>query len=481
MATKTIGTGGDYTSYASYITYLQTLGTLSAPEIGKQKNEELTVTNIDFAGFTPTATNTWTLEADTGASFRDHANKATNGLRYNAANGAAIKQTANYGVAVKVSVPYATVRNLQIISTGNAQGLQSDFNIGNITFDNLIIQVVGYNGGASVSVRGSGDRIRNSIIIVDSSNTQLPISMELGASAHFCTFVRPSNYTLGADMCESKYGTATFNNCVWSGFNNTQLGGGSITGTNNATDQGSFPTGLSGQTGLTPSTEFEQPSNSGGAMDFRLKSTSVKCKDNAATDATNGAADIIGTARPQGSAYDIGAWELAAASSRSIDASQAIPAFTSAAAGAVTVKASAAQTIAAFANTDTIQVIDKIAAAQTIPDFAQSAVLGAGAAQLAAAQTVPNFTQAASAAVFEILAASQAIPAFGQSAAAVGVPAIAASQTIPDFASVAAATVTSHATAAQTIAAFTNDGTFDTGTAVPIGGWPPPYRRRKRR
>lgn len=314
MATKTIGTGGDYSTYASYLTYLQTLGTLSAPEVGKQKNEEITLSSpIDFSGFTPTSTNTWTLEAEAGASFRDNANKATNALRYNASNGAAITTAYNYNQIIAISVPFATMRNLQIRSTGFAAPFVSTFDVGNVTFDNMIVEAVGWNGARTVTLGGNGDKLRNSIIVLKSSVTQTPIAVQRNGQVRFCTIVRPSNFTTGSNMCESNYGTATFDSCVWIGFNNTMLGGGSLTGSNNATDQASFPTGLSGQTGLTPATEFEQPSNASSAMDWRLKSTSVKCAEKGSTDSTNGAADIIGTTRPQGTLYDVGCWELAAA------------------------------------------------------------------------------------------------------------------------------------------------------------------------
>jgi len=66
-------------------------------------------------------------------------------------------------------------------------------------------------------------------------------------------------------------------------------------------------------TGITTATYANQFQNVNDATrDFRLV-TGAAMKDTGTTDATNAANDIAGTARPSGSAYDVGCWEFVAA------------------------------------------------------------------------------------------------------------------------------------------------------------------------
>lgn len=316
MATKTIGTGGDYTSWASYVTYLQTLGTFSAPEIGQPLNGELTVSaTVSLTGFTPTSSNPLTIEPANGNGFNTNANKLTNALRYNGANGAALTGSVGYNRVLTVAVPWVTIRGYQVRNTSsNGQGAIGSSGSGNVTIDDCITECSAIRSGhAALWVEASTDKARRVLVVLNGAGVGgWAVRITLGGQLHGCTIARPSNHAAGGTAINAPYNTATIQNTVTAGFTTVKSGGASLTGSGNATDQASLPSGLTGQTSLTMATEFEQPSNGSGAMDWRLKSTSVKCKDNGTTDITNNGTDIVGTARPQGSAYDIGAWELAA-------------------------------------------------------------------------------------------------------------------------------------------------------------------------
>ena len=82
------------------------------------------------------------------------------------------------------------------------------------------------------------------------------------------------------------------------------------------TDLASPPTGWTG--GKTYTSQFVDTGTTVGNRDFRAK-TGADILDAGTTDSTNvpNANDIAKTARPQGSAWDIGAWELVVAAAPS--------------------------------------------------------------------------------------------------------------------------------------------------------------------
>ena len=80
-------------------------------------------------------------------------------------------------------------------------------------------------------------------------------------------------------------------------------GGGSVSATTCYSDI----SGTSGVTQTTMSAAFENVNDA--TRDYRLKTGSALL-DTGTTDASNTPNDIVGTARPVGSAYDVGAWEF---------------------------------------------------------------------------------------------------------------------------------------------------------------------------
>jgi len=122
---KTIGVGGGFSSTPSYTSlvdweaYLNTSPFLD-DEVGRvlwtSSVNELSATDVTFDGSVPLLFNIYLEAGDASGSalgsFRNHPNKATNPLRYNPANGAAVIESS--GVAgITVSDPNVIIRYLQ--------------------------------------------------------------------------------------------------------------------------------------------------------------------------------------------------------------------------------------------------------------------------------------------------------------------------------------------------------------------------------
>lgn len=106
--TRTIGSGRDHASIDAWVSWCASnySGGLVAADVilrgvlypeGGGTNGEWTLTSApsQFA-LTCDATRYYLLEAASGSAFYDNANKLTNALRYNNANGVAITSAGNY-------------------------------------------------------------------------------------------------------------------------------------------------------------------------------------------------------------------------------------------------------------------------------------------------------------------------------------------------------------------------------------------------
>ena len=276
---------------------------------GQQQNQEFVSTSgIGALYATGSTTSTTAYKEYTtvaGASFQDNANVRTNGLRYNASNGAGLRSTAAYNNYPCISQEnYFRISKLQLHAEAAYEAVRID-NIGIIK--DCIVQ--GPLCGTWGNVALGGSAINCCFIRTGSGGNG--ISNGNSATVINCTIVRPSNFTAAGTVFIGSYGTATYTNCAFFGF--TTLASGSTTRTYAycGTDL-TAPTGTGNIGSLTYANQFEQPSNAGGVMDFRMKSGADL--DNAGnTDATNAPNDISATVRATGLDGDIGAWELLAA------------------------------------------------------------------------------------------------------------------------------------------------------------------------
>lgn len=307
---STIGTGGTYTTLADwYASIPSNLVTADQVHRGKVLNQELVMTTtLTISGKTTDATRYIELTTDTGASFMDHANKATNPLRYNASVGAAIR-SSGAGGTINVQQSYTRISNLQISNTNTGSTAQPAFFTNGagttVRVSNLIVEGSGINtavkGVFRVTLTGS---IVSNCVAIQLKNDVLAMigGVANGVQVSNCTFV-----SLGTTV---NVGFQTANAAsVWK---NVYVGGatapedGTVASTKTNCYSSVAATGYS-VAALSTAT-FENVTS--GSQDLRLKSGSSLINAGT-TDATNAPADIIGTARPQGAAYDVGAWEFA--------------------------------------------------------------------------------------------------------------------------------------------------------------------------
>lgn len=253
---------------------------------------------LNLTGHTTDASHTILLTTGAGQSFRDNANVQTNALAYNASNGVGIRVTGSYLTAITVANSYTTVSNLQISAiVSPAVALQ--FTANNCAVSNCVIS--GNSGTAALLVSGSTP-VSNCLITNRHSSGDI-IGSDNGNSVYFCTMVAPTG--VGAAIAAgigSTHGSSALENCAI--FGCTAVGSGTNTYTTCMTDVASPPTGC---TQVTYANQFVSTAN-----DWREK-TGANLHGAGTADATHGAVDIAGTARPQGGNWDIGCWELVAA------------------------------------------------------------------------------------------------------------------------------------------------------------------------
>jgi hypothetical protein len=151
--------------------------------------------------------------------------------------------------------------------------------------------------------------VKNSIIVKRSANAGSICSVQGNVSMYNCTIAKPSGLAGSSAGIAYSYtsGTTTLQNCAVFGVSAVSSGSATTSYTTCRTDVASPPTGFTQITyNTTTGSGFENITDA--TRDYRIKSTSAMV-DAGTTDATNAAADIVGTSRPVGAGYDIGAWE----------------------------------------------------------------------------------------------------------------------------------------------------------------------------
>jgi hypothetical protein len=317
IAGGTVGTGGTYPTWAAWFAAAPADLTV-ADQIwqGRQLNEEIVSasTILYLTGKTADATRYFDVTTETGASFNDHANKATNALRYNAVNGAGMRVTADGVAAIRNSIPFTRVSKLQMTSTSNTTSTWPTVfseGSGRLNINQCITEGFAANSGLPgvVSINGSGSFLNNSVVVQKTATASANIAtLTDGTEVHNSTLV-----SLGATLAVgavTQFASTVMKN-VYVGGATTPDSGGTSTKTNCATSATA-----TGYTTVPMSTATFQ-NITAGTHDLRLAAGSALI-DAGVTDATYGAAGILGTARPQGTAYDIGAYEMPAAATATI-------------------------------------------------------------------------------------------------------------------------------------------------------------------
>jgi hypothetical protein len=282
---------------------------------GQAQNQEFSVagTALTVTGSTASATAYKELTTVAGASFVDNANRLTNALRYNASNGAAIKSTNNATTTILVSEANFRISKLQVAATGTdsfALGGNFGHTIDQCIFEGTYVSTAA--SGGVVYSNSSSPVIKNSLIILRTTGADHIIGTGTSSPSFYnITVVAPDDLATAPTriILSGASGTVLCQNCgLFAGDSTKAIFAGSATPT--------FTTGysdISGTTGVTQTTyssEFQDVNDA--TRDFRLKTGAAQI-DTGTTDATNAAADIVATTRPQGAAYDVGVWEFIAA------------------------------------------------------------------------------------------------------------------------------------------------------------------------
>ena len=300
---KTIGTGGDYSTLQAWEDACPAdLTAVDQIWRGECLNQEFVVsaTALNASGVVASVTNYMELTTAAGCSFQDHASKSTNPLRYNAAAGAAIRNTSGYSFGIRIDTQYFRLSNLQIKAGSQSTAVMAgEFGSGAYaTIKNCIIES---DGGNSAVFYGNHATLINSVVISLGGSKLAYIG--ISGSWYNSTLVHLGAST--ASPINTSYPSGTIRNC-YIGGNITALPTLGSVVQNCSTSLGSPPSGFT--TAAMSTANFENVT--AGTHDFRLKSGSALI--NIGTDdSTNAANDILGTARTAG-AYDIGAHEYAA-------------------------------------------------------------------------------------------------------------------------------------------------------------------------
>lgn len=317
--TKTIGSGGDYSTLQSWEdaapSNLVTSDQVWRGEVISNLTNTLTV-----SGATTDATRYKELTAASGSSFIDNANVRTNALRANSSNGVLISGTPSYANLVTSTEKYFRVSRLQFQTT-NSDSYKALAVVGTGTLvDQCIVETSTNNNANRQTLRvGDGTIVRNCLIVNRaSSGSNGIVDVELGSmTMKNCTIVAV-NGTL-TNAIKNNYGTVTLTNCALFGVTNANASNGTTNKTN------CYTSASANNSGWTTTT-FDTSTGSGfenitsGTHDLRIKSTSV-LKDAGYND-SDVSVDISDVAR---ATHDVGAWEYSAATSLSGQLRRAFP------------------------------------------------------------------------------------------------------------------------------------------------------------
>lgn len=315
MATKTlgVGTGGNtrnYTTLAAYSSYVNALA-FTAPEILEVYNDGVVIdtTAVTLNGWTGgSTTNTLTIRAATGQSWRDHANVATNPFRYNEAVGAALRSTAVNAIDYTFG-SNVIIQNLQIQAQADTQShTGTAIYMGlNGKFQNCILDSW---SGSTLSTVATGVWLENCLLYGRGAGHNITLQ--------HASFVILNTTVVGVNIAGTRGIRCPYNvspgpiakDTVFYGFPIDVEQTADVSSTNNATSLAVFGGTNWGASAQVNITAADFISVTAGSEDFRPSPTSKLLNTGANTGITP---DAAGVARPQGAAYDIGAVERAVA------------------------------------------------------------------------------------------------------------------------------------------------------------------------
>ena len=321
-----IGSGKDYTSISAWLAACPSdLTAVDERWVGEFYLGEMTLTSTPTLAATCSKTQGFVLRAASGQSFAANASAATNALRYNPANGAAIVQTGSYCPVLNSSGSvYVEVTGLQLRNNGAGNsnwGL--DFHQGSHLGGWVHECVISINNATTTGVAvslwcagGNGYGLAENVLAVNESTGGATVTMGSGTqTVRNCTIASIGGGDTAQPGVRGNYGSVNvYNNAIF-GFTPFVNDNTGAVGSNNITDRTSWGTKAPSSPGTTgaafTTANFVAlsgvKSGSGTGYDFRIPSGSA-LKDAGST-ANGSAIDILGTTRPQGTTSDIGPYE----------------------------------------------------------------------------------------------------------------------------------------------------------------------------
>lgn len=307
---KTIGSGGgrDYSTPQSWEDDTDNTSLVTADEIrqGELYNDsEFTfTTDLTIGGATTDSTRYRVLTVASGQSFRDHANKLTNALKYNVSNGVGIKTTTGFIGLLTISENYSRASRIQFSQPSGSYSIGiSPATATSEVRDCIYEGIRGYSGVLGKIVNclhiKSGAGLNGGFSLTGSGANN--------GACYNCTSVVPTGVsTTGTGFVRAAYTNPTIKNCASFGWATAFTSSGWGSATYSATDAATAP-GTSNQTSLTYANQFEGVTS--GAPDFRVKSGSSLANNGTPDSSNTNDLDIIGQSRST-STPTIGAWEF---------------------------------------------------------------------------------------------------------------------------------------------------------------------------
>lgn len=327
MATVTVGydssgNPGTYTSLALWWASLHaTGGTLTEAETARLMNgtsagrapgamTPFTITTtFPPSVITATASFPIVIEPAPGYGIADNITPGTGPLRIDTTRGAAIVSSSSYMRLLDDVSPYMTIRGMQLSSSDPSTKLAGTGSA-NVTWERNIIRTTLTGGTVDVTL-GANSVFRKNVLVLDGTGGDAVTLGAVGGKIQGNTIVRTSDRTAAGTAIDCFTANSDVSGNAIFGFTTPFTGTTPTTAGRNATDQASLG-GAAGTGSLTSrsyAASFENTGGSGASSaDWRLKAGSTLIDAGAAISGIT--IDILGTTLPQGTAPDIGAFEV---------------------------------------------------------------------------------------------------------------------------------------------------------------------------
>lgn len=317
---KTLGNGGstngydygDFNAFAAAVpANLVTADEQWILEVYATHGEIALTTTQTISGKTTDATRNIIIRAAAGQSFSDHANKATNALRYNDSNGAAITNNSNAGwLVVNDFASVSRIEGLQFRGT-NTAAMHTLLRIADTgVIDKCIVDcaVLAYQNGA---IRCG--RFINSVGYARSNvgDTKILVRLPWNGASSACVGSTLYSVSGTATAIAQSGAGAVISNCAIFGFS-TALSNAGAGGTFSPTYCATNLSGIGGSNNvesLTASSQFEDLTTT--SFDFRAKTGGALINAGSRAQTYTGDLDILKQSRST-TTPTIGAFEYGA-------------------------------------------------------------------------------------------------------------------------------------------------------------------------